>query len=102
MRLDRKSLASRPALMRNKGIAVQKGIGSGTVFIVKTPDDIRDVPKGAILVSKRDFSVFVRLMNDVSRHYHGYRDAHQPYGCAFEGVQDSYDRKHGRRNPDSH
>ena len=61
-----KSLASGPALMRNKGIAVQKGIGSGTVFIVKTPEDIKDVPKGAILVSKRDFSAFVRLMNDVS------------------------------------
>ncbi len=61
-----KSLASRPTLMRNKGIAVQKGVGSGTVFVVKTPDDVREVPKGAILVSKRDFSVFVRLMNDVS------------------------------------
>ena len=61
-----KSLVSKPVLIRNKGIAVQKGIGSGTVFIVKTPEDIKDVPKGAILVSKRDFSVFVRLMNDVS------------------------------------
>jgi len=59
-------LKSRPVLMRNKGISVQKGIGSGTVYIVKTPGDIKDVPKGAILVSKRDFSAFVRLMNDVS------------------------------------
>jgi pyruvate,water dikinase len=61
-----KSLALKPTLMRNKGIAVQKGIGSGTVFVVKTPDDVRAMPKGAILVSKRDFSVFVRIMNDVS------------------------------------
>ena len=61
-----KYLKSMPVLMRNKGIAVQKGIGSGKVFIVKAPDDIKNVPKGAILVSKRDFSAFVRLMNDVS------------------------------------
>jgi pyruvate,water dikinase len=61
-----KYLKAMPVLMRNKGIAVQKGIGSGKVFIVKAPDDIKNVPKGAILVSKRDFSAFVRLMNDVS------------------------------------
>ncbi len=57
---------SRPTLMRNKGISVQKGIGAGKVFVAMTPDDAGDFPKGAILVSKRDFSVFVRLMNDVS------------------------------------
>ncbi len=61
-----KIIGSKPALMKNKGIGVQKGIGVGRVFVAKTPDDIRDFPKGAILVSKRDFSVFVRLMNDVS------------------------------------
>jgi len=61
-----KIIESKPALMRNKGIGVQKGIGVGRVFAAKTPDDIHDFPKGAILVSKRDFSVFVRLMNDVS------------------------------------
>jgi pyruvate,water dikinase len=57
---------TRPALMRNKGIGVQKGIGVGRVYVAKTPDDVHDFPKGAILVSKRDFSVFVRLMDDVS------------------------------------
>jgi pyruvate,water dikinase len=61
-----KFIESKSALMRNKGIGVQKGIGVGRVFVAKTPDDVKDFPKGAILVSKRDFSVFVRLMNDVS------------------------------------
>ncbi|HTZ18759.1 MAG TPA: PEP/pyruvate-binding domain-containing protein [Dissulfurispiraceae bacterium] len=57
---------SRTVLMKNKGTGVQKGISTGRVFVAMTPDDAKDIPKGAILVSKRDFSVFVRLMNDVS------------------------------------
>ncbi len=61
-----RNFKSKTALMKNKGIAVQKGISAGKVFIAMNPDDAKDFPKGAILVSKRDFSVFVRLMNDVS------------------------------------
>jgi pyruvate,water dikinase len=49
-------------IMRDSGIAVQKGIASGRVFIVKYPDELRQFPKGSVLVSRHDSSNFVRVM----------------------------------------
>ena len=55
-----------PVLMRNKGIIVQKGIGGGTVFVVKTPGELEHFPKGSVLVAKHDSSNFVSVMPFVS------------------------------------
>jgi pyruvate, water dikinase len=54
------------ALMKNKGIIVQKGTGGGGVFIVGTPDDLEHFPKGSVLVARHDSSNFVRVMPFVS------------------------------------
>jgi|MudIll2142460700_1097286.scaffolds.fasta_scaffold21958_2 pyruvate,water dikinase len=51
-----------PPLMSHKGIAVQKGVGVGRVFILRHLDEIENVPKGAVLVSRYDSSSFVRIM----------------------------------------
>ncbi|MCL4475724.1 MAG: PEP-utilizing enzyme [Nitrospirae bacterium] len=53
---------SKHALMNNKGIAVQKGVGIGRVFILRQLDELENVPKGSVLVSKYDSSNFVRIM----------------------------------------
>jgi len=49
-------------LMKDRGIIVQKGTGGGTVFIVRTPDDLEHFPKGSVLVARHDSSNFVRVM----------------------------------------
>lgn len=51
-----------PPLMSHRGIAVQKGVGVGRVFILRHLDEIGNVPKGAVLVSRYDSSSFVRIM----------------------------------------
>ncbi|HXX80296.1 MAG TPA: PEP/pyruvate-binding domain-containing protein, partial [Thermodesulfovibrionales bacterium] len=51
-----------PPLMSHKGIAVQKGVGVGRVFILRHADEIGNVPRGAVLVSRYDSSSFVRIM----------------------------------------
>ncbi len=53
-------------LLRNKGTVVQKGIGAGRVFILENVEDLRNFPRGAILVARHDSPDFVRLMTFVS------------------------------------
>ncbi|MBI5409278.1 MAG: hypothetical protein HZA14_07920 [Nitrospirae bacterium] len=53
-------------LIKNNGIAVQKGIAAGKVLIIKKMDELENFPKGSILVSKHDSSNFVRVMPYVS------------------------------------
>jgi pyruvate,water dikinase len=65
------SLLSHPVdsmhiLLRNKGTVVQKGIGAGRVFILENVEDLRNFPRGAILVARHDSPDFVRLMTFVS------------------------------------
>jgi pyruvate,water dikinase len=52
--------------LRNRGTVVQKGIGAGRVFILENVEDLRNLPRGAILVARHDSSNFVRLMTHVS------------------------------------
>lgn len=52
--------------LRNRGTVVQKGIGAGRVFILENVEDLRNLPRGAILVAKHDSSNFVRFMTHVS------------------------------------
>ncbi len=56
----------RPVLAQDRGIVVQRGIGAGTVVIVRRPEDISTIPKGAVLVAPHDSSLFVRAMPYVS------------------------------------
>jgi pyruvate,water dikinase len=53
-------------LLKNKGTVVQKGIGAGRVFILENVEDLRNSPRGSILVARYDSPDFVRLMTFVS------------------------------------
>lgn len=57
---------SLPVLIKNTGIAVQKGVAGGRVFILRHMDELDYLPKGAILVSRHDSSNFVKAMPFVS------------------------------------
>lgn len=59
-------LETQTILMSDKGIAVQRGIGSGRVFILRHMDELDRIPKGAVLVAKHDSSNFVRVMPSVA------------------------------------
>ncbi len=52
----------REILLKDRGLAVQKGAGGGRVFIIRRPEDIANFPKGAVLVARHDSSDFVRVM----------------------------------------
>jgi pyruvate,water dikinase len=54
--------ASEHALIRNRGIAVQKGIAAGKAFVLRHVDELDRFPRGHILVAKQDSSHFVRVM----------------------------------------
>lgn len=54
------------ALMKNKGIVVQKGIAAGRVFILRHMEELDNFPKGSILVARQDSSNFIRVMPHVS------------------------------------
>ncbi len=53
-------------ISKEVGLTAQQGIGYGPVKIVKNNMELDDVPEGAVLVSPRDSSVFVRVMKNVS------------------------------------
>ena len=53
-------------LVKNSGLAVQNGVATGRVFILKNINELDSIPKGAILVARHDSSHFVRVMTDVS------------------------------------
>jgi pyruvate,water dikinase len=49
-------------IIENKGSIVQKGIASGRAFILKNPDELERVPRGAVLVARTDSPQLVRAM----------------------------------------
>jgi pyruvate, water dikinase len=53
-------------IMEGRGTVVQRGTGAGPVFIVNHEDEIENVPRGAVLVSKNDSSKFVKIMPYIS------------------------------------
>jgi len=55
-----------PVIIRDRGTVVQRGAGAGMVFIARTPEDIKAVPRGAILVAPNDSSLMVTAMTSVS------------------------------------
>jgi pyruvate,water dikinase len=50
----------------SSGIVVQKGVGVGKVFILRSLDDLNAVPRAAIVVSKHDSSHLVQVMPYIS------------------------------------
>ncbi len=55
-------LAAHELLIKDQGMVAQLGIGAGPVYIVHSSKDLENFPDGAILVSRRDSSRFVRVM----------------------------------------
>jgi len=55
-------LREKQILIKDSGNAVQRGIGSGRVFLLRHMDELARFPKGAVLVSKYDSSNFIRVM----------------------------------------
>ncbi len=49
-------------IVEKKGRVAQGGIATGPVFILKSIEDIKKFPEGAILVTHRDSSQFVKIM----------------------------------------
>jgi pyruvate,water dikinase len=50
-------------LVSGQGKIAQQGIGAGPVFIVSSQEDLQHFPEGAVLVSRRDSSSFLRVMH---------------------------------------
>lgn len=46
----------------NRGAVVHKGVASGKVFLARSDEDIRDFPKGAILVARQTSPRYARIM----------------------------------------
>ena len=57
---------ARPVIAKDLGVAVQKGAAAGKVFVLKNERELDSIPRGAILVARRDSSHFVRVMTEVS------------------------------------
>jgi pyruvate,water dikinase len=53
-------------IAQGRGLSVQKGVAAGRVFVLKNEHDINTVPRGAVLVARRDSSHFVRVMTHVA------------------------------------
>jgi pyruvate,water dikinase len=53
-------------IVQGRGIAVQKGVAAGRVYILKHERDLGSIPRGAVLVARHDSSHFVRVMTDVA------------------------------------
>ncbi len=49
-------------LMKDRGTIVQRGVGTGRVFVLRHMDELARFPKGAVLVSKYDSSNFIKIM----------------------------------------
>jgi pyruvate,water dikinase len=58
--------AEAAVIMEGKGTVVQRGTGAGPVFIINHDDEIENVPRGAVLVSRTDSSKFVKVMPYIS------------------------------------
>ena len=48
----RERFSTYPVLIENKGVVAHAGIGSGSVYIVNTHEDMSSFPPGAVLVTK--------------------------------------------------
>lgn len=61
-----KALQKYELIAADIGAVAQQGIGAGPVYIVDTVSDLEKFPEGAVLVSRRDSSQFIRVMHKTS------------------------------------
>jgi pyruvate,water dikinase len=61
-----KALQNYELIAADIGAVAQQGIGAGPVYIVDTVSDLEKFPEGAVLVSRRDSSQFIRVMHKTS------------------------------------
>jgi pyruvate,water dikinase len=47
----------------DRGVIACKGIGFGKAYIIRTEDDLKDFPEGAVLVAKHTSTKYVTVMN---------------------------------------
>jgi pyruvate,water dikinase len=50
-------------ILIDRGVIACKGMGFGKAYIIRTDDDLKDFPEGAILVAKRTSTKYVTVMN---------------------------------------
>ena len=50
-------------ILIDRGVIACKGIGFGSAYIVRTEDDFKDFPEGAVLVAKHASTKYVTIMN---------------------------------------
>ena len=55
-----------PIIAKELGLAVQKGAAAGKVYVLRNERELDAIPRGAILVARRDSSHFVRVMTEVA------------------------------------
>ncbi len=53
-------------ILIDKGVIACKGIGFGKAYVVRTEEDLKDFPEGAVLVAKHTSTKFVTAMNKTS------------------------------------
>ncbi|HTZ18285.1 MAG TPA: PEP/pyruvate-binding domain-containing protein [Dissulfurispiraceae bacterium] len=53
-------------ILIDKGIIASKGVGYGKVRIIRTDEDLKDFPDGAVLVARRTSPKYVSVMNKTS------------------------------------
>jgi pyruvate,water dikinase len=53
-------------ILINRGVIACKGIGFGKAYILRTEEDLKDFPEGAVLVAKHTSTKFVTVMNKTS------------------------------------
>ncbi|MEJ2688476.1 MAG: PEP/pyruvate-binding domain-containing protein [Deltaproteobacteria bacterium] len=51
-----------PVLIKAQGVVVRPGITAGRVFVLKSLEDLEQVPQGAMLVARHDSSQYVRVI----------------------------------------
>jgi len=54
------------SIILDKGVIASKGIGYGKAFILKTDEELKDFPEGAVLVAKHTNPKYVTIMNKAS------------------------------------
>ncbi len=50
-------------LLIDKGVIASRGVGAGPVYFIRSDDDLRDFPEGAVLVSRTTSTRFVTVMD---------------------------------------
>lgn len=53
-------------ILLDKGVIACKGVGFGKAYVIRTEEDLKDFPEGAVLISKHTYTKLVTVMNRAS------------------------------------